>query len=114
MGYKERMDKLRNLIDLNSPIVFSGSWDKLTREGWRFAVNLNPFLLGDSNERTIRDLVQVHGVSNVAFGQSFHEETMRPRPEPSWFGVYVRDVDIQADQFAELLQDDQAIARWIS
>lgn len=106
------MEDLRNLLDPNTPVVVESTWDRLAREGWRWSINL--CLVHTTNTGYIRDRISVHGPLNVAVGHSFDKNAMKPRPETGWCGVYVRDVDIQVEQFVALLQDDTAVARWLS
>lgn len=112
-GWSAKVRELQSLIDTGTPIVFAAAWDRLTREGWRWAANL--MINSDVyNRKLIENYIKVHGPMNVAIGQKYDLDELKPVPVLSCVGLYVRDVEIQAQEFSNLLEDDEALARWVN
>lgn len=87
---------ISSLIDTSCPIVSKVNWDSLCEKGWRWHVNI---LMRDehSSAKRIRKAQQEYGRKNVAIGDPFDKDRMRPKRNLSGIvaGLYVCDIDDQ-------------------
>lgn len=103
---------LQSLIDTSCPVIYNGNWEAEARKGWRWDGNVNT-----------RDKakVQVHieaaqsefGKKNVALGQAFDGEVMKPIRRYQTCGIYVRDVENIVGEARKILEDIEILAMWL-
>jgi hypothetical protein len=110
--WSDRVKELRDLIDTNCPMIYSGNWKAENEKGWRWVINLE--VEDEDSKSTIKDYQTAHGPLNVAIGHPFNEDSNRPTPATSTFGLYVRDVEDLIKDIRRDLDDPAAIASWLN
>ena len=106
------MKELRDLIDEGAPMIYAGNWKAEHEKGWRWALDLDTD--ADEAKRTILDFQHRYGVTNVAIGHSFADDSPKPKAGGNRFGLYVRDVDELIKEMQKNLDDPVAIGRWMN
>lgn len=108
-----KLKQLRDLIDSNCIMVYTGNWTILAGQGWRWLSNL---YLPKTDEciATVIDAQNVHGKLNVTLGHPMVEEKMKPEPQAGLFGLYVRDVDDLVLELQKSLDDIEQLERWVN
>lgn len=86
------MQKLRDLISTAVPVIFTGNWEKVNSEGWRWAENMAASATIRGRD-TILKYQKEYGVNNVALGHPWSPRQFKPSPNPEQFGIYVRDLE---------------------
>lgn len=108
-----KLVELRNLIDTNCIMVYTGNWTILFKQGWRWFANLDLTQLDDCIA-TVKDVQHVHGTLNVSLGHPMSEEKMKPEPFSGLFGLYVRDIDDLVQELQQSLNDIDQLERWVN
>lgn len=90
------MSNLSSLISTRCPIVNKANWDRLCEEGWRWLANI-PLHDHPSAAAMVISAQEDYGVYNVALGDPFNSQRMKPKRDLSGFaaGIYVCDADEQ-------------------
>lgn len=86
------MQRLRDLISTDAPVIFTGNWNKVNLEGWRWAENI-PVSATIRGSDTILKYQKEYGRDNVALGHPWSPRQFKPSPNPQQFGIYVRDLE---------------------
>lgn len=93
------MQRLRDLISTDAPVIFTGNWEKVNSEGWRWAENM-PVSATIRGRDTIMKYQKEYGRDNVALGHPWSPRQFKPSPNPQQFGIYVKDLEAAMTTFS--------------
>lgn len=107
-----RMNRLRQKVSPDCPVIFTGNWPAELNKGWRWVCNLS--LTDDTSEEILDDYQTAHGKNAVTVGHPFDENDMKPKPIDKLCGLYVRDVEMHVRELRRELNDDKKVEEWLT
>lgn len=111
--WPSNLNTIRSMIDTNCQIIFVGNWDAQVNAGWRFFRNLETNRL-EKCKAIIANAQRDFGVMNVTTGHMFNEAQMKPCPDPSRIGIYIRDGEDLIAALRNELEDPNLMEKWIN
>lgn len=107
------MFHLDEYLPKNFKFITQENWDKTSRKGWRFLVNIWVMDLR-SAVRRLEEAQDEFGFKSVTIGFPWREDIYKPddNAHRRVLGIYVRDVDDQISELRSLL--DQPVEEWVT